>query len=179
MDIYMAAILSVLISYTQTSIHFLQEAQCKLREVQSALDIVIKASKSSPRCKQWSLEHDKSSPKNKVLRFSSPSESKRCTIYPRTPYPLHNMTCVVDGPQLSSTPVKNRLNSIQLSPQKIDYSDSISNKEPPTETGNDKDADSIEVNSNVSPIGELKQEEDPSINPDSTLDQLENALSMF
>ena len=154
----------------------MQEAQSKLHEVQSSLEYVLKNSPGSTSGK-LSL-----SPK-KVLRFSSPSVGKSCTIYPRTPYPLHNLTCVVDGPQLASTPVKSRLSTTspqaQFSPQ-IDYRDSVT----ATTGAGERDKVSREPEesgaTDISVIRELVQGEKGDImNPNSTLDQLENALSML
>lgn len=75
------------------------------------------------------------------------------------------MTCVVDGPRLASTPVKTKLtssSSLNVSPQKINYSDT------------EDDLSAI-------PSMQQWQGENPANhkNPNSTLDQLEDALSML
>lgn len=161
----------------------LQEAQCKLWEVQSTLEIVQKTTQNSPE--QQSLEFKPAQNPKKVLRFSTPSQSEGCTIYPRTPHPLHNMTCVVDGPQLASTPVKTKLSSslsMNLSPQRINYSDTEEGASSSAFKGSsaDKKKTDSELGRKISPIEELKQckEEDPTSksNPNSTLDQLEDIL---
>ena len=178
----------------------LKEAQSKLHEVQSSLDFVLKTSRESPRCKQprVSPSSSSSSSSKKVLRFSSPTQAKRCTIYPRTPHPLYNMTCVVDGPQLASTPVKTGPGSSSSSSGggggsgpclKLNYSDSSisATKEPPaataTEAGNKDRASASQQREsdgcNISPIGELMQQkkEVPAImDHNCTMDQLEDAL---
>ena len=160
----------------------LKEAQSKLRDVQSSLDYVLKTSRESPRCKQ--LGQPSSSSSKKVLRFSSPTQAKCCTIYPRTPHPLHNMTCVVDGPQLASTPVKTGPPSgpcLQL--HYSDYSGSPA-KEPgtsaATEPGSGRDPASEAKECDISPIGELMKREAPVIMvQNSTLDQFEDALGEY
>lgn len=146
------------------STQLLQEAQLKLQEVQSTLDFIVHKTSHQISFKQQSPEFKSShmcTPK-KVLRFSTPSQSEGCTIYPRTPHPLHNMTCVVDGPRLASTPVKTKLtsSSLNVSPQKINYSDT------------EDDLSSISST-------QQWQGENPANqrNPNSTLDQLEDALS--
>lgn len=150
------------------SAQLLQEAQLKLQEVQSTLDFIVHKTSHQISFKQQSPEFKSSNntctPK-KVLRFSTPSQSEGCTIYPRTPHPLHNMTCVVDGPRLASTPVKTKLtssSSLNVSPQKINYSDT------------EDDLSAI-------PSMQQWQGENPANhkNPNSTLDQLEDALSML
>ena len=113
------------------------------------------------------------------------------------------MTCVVDGPQLASTPVKTGPGSSSSSSSgggdggggggggpclKLNYSDSSisATKEPlattATEAGNkNRDSASQQRESdgcNISPIGELmQQKKDPAITDHNcTMDQLEDAL---
>ena len=167
--------------YVLSSMQLLKEAQSKLRDVQSSLDYVLKTSRESPRCQQ--LGQPSSSSSKKVLRFSSPTQAKRCTIYPRTPHPLHNMTCVVDGPQLASTPVKTGSGGPCL---QLHYSDSSGSpaKEPATsaatEPGSGRDPASGAKECDVSPIGELTKREVPVIMvQNSTLDQFEDALGEY
>ena len=159
----------------------LQEAQCKLREVQTALEFVQKAAQTSLNNKHHLELKPQSSPR-KVLRFSTPPQSEGCTIYPRTPHPLHNMTCVVDGPQLASTPVETTLSSsssslsVHLSPQKINYSDTVEDADI-TELGGSRST----TGKRCDQLGRNKEEEQwkmvPHASSNSTLDQLENALS--
>lgn len=159
----MKGLLCIFVFQTPSS-HILQEAQLKLQEVQSVLDFIIHKTSHQTSLKEQSPEPSHTCTPKKVLRFSTPSQSERCTIYPRTPHPLHNMTCVVDGPRLASTPVKTKLASsslsVNVSPQKINYSDT------------EDDISSI-------PSPQLWKGENPANhkNPNSTLDQLEDALS--
>ena len=105
------------------------------------------------------------------------------------------MTCVVDGPQLASTPVKTRQATsspcLQFSPHKINYSESIScSGDSTTAAGAGVKSSRVSNGSDendgcdeISLIGELVQgrkEDAPGVmNPNSTLDQLEDALCMW
>ena len=164
----------------------MQEAQCKLREVQTALEFVQKITQTSLDNKQHSPGLKSQSSPRKVLRFSTPSQSEGCTIYPRTPYPLHNMTCVVDGPQLASTPVETELSSssslsVHLSPHKIDYSDTAEDTSITQSGGSSstkrKSDDQLGKSKEI--LQQQKKESPTSHDPFSTLNQLENALSML
>ena len=167
----------------------LKEAQCKLQEVQTALDFAQKVAQTSLNNKQHSPGLKPQSSPRKILRFSTPSQSEGCTIYPRTPYPLHNMTCVVDGPQLASTPVETELSSssslsAHLSPQRIDYSDTAEDAGLTQSDGSKstKQKSGDQLGKSKEMLQQQKKEPPTSkrsLDSLSTLNQLENALSML
>lgn len=155
----------------------LQEAQSKLQEVQA----VLKDQKTCTKLPVQSPNVKPDETPKKILRFSSPSQSEACTIYPRTPHPLHNMTCVVDGPQLASTPVATESSSppMNLSPHMINYSDSEDEQSSLEKECSHKQPNSEEYRT-VSPTVEKYGQQDHSNHDNnSTLDQLEEALSTY
>lgn len=165
----------------QPALKLLQEAQSKLQEVQAVLG-------DQKTCKQLPIQSPNVKPAatpKKVLRFSSPSQSEACTIYPRTPHPLHNMTCVVDGPQLASTPVHIESSSplMNLSPHMIQYSDSEDEGSSLSNEHSHKWPNSEKYRTvTVSPTVEehsLQDHSNHGMSTNSTLDQLEEALSMY
>ena len=119
----------------------------------------------------------------KTLQFSSPSHFEGATIYPRTPHPLQNMTRVVDGPQLASTPVEMSSNSrpMKLTPQMITFIDSEEDERDDNHLQQKPISEKCEP---VSPIADIKGPQslvpkNESKITDTTLDQLEEILSKF
>lgn len=164
----------------QPALKLLQEAQNKLQEVR----VILEDQKACTKLPVQSPNIKPAETPKKILRFSSPSQSEACTIYPRTPHPLHNMTCVVDGPQLASTPVCTESSSplMNLSPHMINYSDSEEEESSLSNEHSHKQPNGEEYKT-VSPTMEKQSLQDQSNHDNkstnSTLDQLEAALSMY